>query len=157
MQVQQLSPRLQMSLARLRILLKCLMHTQCFGYNTYCLSPSSPEDFVSCPSECADGACDLISCAFWQAFALVGCLVTGTLARRRRLEVEGLNNRLRQINTELMKRGTVEVSMKEEESLHLFQPTQGGARSPMGGPSNIHRPDRYHRSIGVKHFKQGQA
>ena len=45
-----------------------------------------------------------------QAFALVGCLVTGTLARRRRLEVEGLNNRLRQINTELMKRGTVEVS-----------------------------------------------
>ncbi|CAK0782941.1 hypothetical protein CVIRNUC_006136 [Coccomyxa viridis] len=43
-----------------------------------------------------------------QAFALVGCLVTGTLARRRRLEVEGLNNRLRQINTELMKRGTVE-------------------------------------------------
>ena len=44
-----------------------------------------------------------------QAFALVGCLVTGTLARRRRLEVEGLNNRLRQINAELMKRGTVEV------------------------------------------------
>lgn len=44
-----------------------------------------------------------------QAFALVGCLVTGTLARRRRLEVLGLNSRLRQINTELMKRGTVEV------------------------------------------------
>ena len=53
----------------------------------------------------------MICCAFWQAFALVGCLVTGTLARRRRLEVEGLNNRLRLINTELMKRGTVEVSM----------------------------------------------
>ena len=44
-----------------------------------------------------------------QAFALVGCFVTGTLARRRRLEVEGLNHRLRQINAELMKRGTVEV------------------------------------------------
>lgn len=44
-----------------------------------------------------------------QAFALAGCLVTGTLARRRRLEVEGLNARLRQINSELLKRGTVEV------------------------------------------------
>ncbi len=44
-----------------------------------------------------------------QAFALAGCLVTGTLARRRRLEVEGLNARLRQINAELLKRGTVEV------------------------------------------------
>ena len=56
-----------------------------------------------------------------QAFALVGCLVTGTLARRRRLEVEGLNNRLRQINTELMKRGTVEVSPRPAVS------TQGNA------------------------------
>ncbi len=47
-----------------------------------------------------------------QAVALVGCLVTGTLARRRRLEVEGLNNRLRQITSELLKRGTVEVCCK---------------------------------------------
>ena len=159
-QVQQLSPHLHMSLALLRILLKCLMHTlhtQCFGYSTYCLSPSRPEDFGPCPSECAEGARDLVCCASWQAFALVGCLVTGTLARRRRLEVEGLNNRLRQINTELMKRGTVEVSRKEEESLHLLQPTQGSARSPMGGPANIHRPDRCHRSIGVKHFKRCKA
>lgn len=45
----------------------------------------------------------------WQAFALVGCLVTGTLARRRRIEVEGLNNRLRQINSELLQRSSVEV------------------------------------------------
>ena len=44
-----------------------------------------------------------------QAFALVGCLVTGTLARRRRIEVEGLNNRLRQINSELLQRSSVEV------------------------------------------------
>ena len=54
---------------------------------------------------------DVVSaCLPLQAFALVGCLVTGTLARRRRLEVEGLNGRLRQINAELLKRGTVEVS-----------------------------------------------
>ena len=52
---------------------------------------------------------DNVACGCLQAFALVGCLVTGTLARRRRIEVEGLNNRLRQINGELMKRGTVEV------------------------------------------------
>lgn len=46
----------------------------------------------------------------WQTVALVGCLVTGTLARRRRLEVEGLLTRLRQINSELLKRNTVEVA-----------------------------------------------
>ena len=58
-----------------------------------------------------------------QAFALVGCLVTGTLARRRRLEVEGLNNRLRQINAELMKRGTVEVPcLLAAPALALFLP-----------------------------------
>ena len=46
-----------------------------------------------------------------QAFALIGCLVTGTLARRRRLEVEGLNHRLRQLNAALMIRGSVEVKV----------------------------------------------
>lgn len=36
-----------------------------------------------------------------QAAALIGAVVTGVLARRRREEMEGLNGKLRQINTEL--------------------------------------------------------
>lgn len=39
-----------------------------------------------------------------QGVALVGALVGGTLARKRRLELQGLNVRLRQINSELRKR-----------------------------------------------------
>ena len=44
-----------------------------------------------------------------QAVALLGCLVTGTLARRRRIRVDALNSRLRQINTELRRRTSVEA------------------------------------------------
>ena len=45
-----------------------------------------------------------------QAVALLGCLVTGTLARQRRMKVDALNSRLRQINTELRRRTSVEAS-----------------------------------------------
>jgi hypothetical protein len=44
-----------------------------------------------------------------QAVALVGCLVTGTLARKRRMKVDALNSRLRQINSELRRRTSVEA------------------------------------------------
>ena len=44
-----------------------------------------------------------------QAVALLGCLVTGTLARQRRMKVDALNSRLRQINTELRRRTSVEA------------------------------------------------
>ena len=53
-----------------------------------------------------------------QAVALLGCLVTGTLARQRRMKVDALNSRLRQINTELRRRTSVEACQAQPLCSH---------------------------------------
>lgn len=60
-----------------------------------------------------------------QAVALLGCLVTGTLARQRRMKVDALNSRLRQINTELRRRTSVEACQAQtlrSHPLRCFEP-----------------------------------
>lgn len=46
-----------------------------------------------------------------QSIALGGAIVTGSLARKRRLKLEQLNIKLRQVNAELMKRHSPAVSL----------------------------------------------
>lgn len=46
-----------------------------------------------------------------QAAALIGAVVTGVLARRRRVETQTLNDKLRQINAELRRQREKQVRM----------------------------------------------
>ncbi|KAK9863981.1 hypothetical protein WJX84_011072 [Apatococcus fuscideae] len=52
-----------------------------------------------------------------QAVALVGATVTGSLARRRRLKLEQLNVKLRQVNAQLMKRRAQEEGVEQEAEI----------------------------------------
>ena len=56
-----------------------------------------------------------------QSIALGGAIVTGTLARERRLKLEQLNSKLRQVNSELIKRHSQAVSILQPDSaVHLM-------------------------------------
>ena len=51
-----------------------------------------------------------------QSIALGGAIVTGTLARERRLKLQQLNSKLRQVNSELIKRHSQAVSILQPDS-----------------------------------------
>ncbi|CAL8470685.1 g10227 [Coccomyxa elongata] len=79
-----------------------------------------------------------------QAFALVGCLVTGTLARRRRIEVEGLNNRLRQINSELLQRSSVEeLVCSADEDREAVLAYRNALENALDAPAAAHPVEGY--------------
>lgn len=77
----------------------------------------------------------------FQAAALIGAVVTGVLARRRRTEMQTLNEKLRQINAELRRQREAQESILSAVGLGAAEPagpaaTAGGASSSGPGPGH---------------------
>lgn len=69
-----------------------------------------------------------------QAVALIGAVVTGVLARRRRVEMQGLNTKLRQINSELRRQRDAQDAILA--AISLAATPQAGAESDTGSSSS---------------------
>ncbi|KAK9842212.1 hypothetical protein WJX81_000803 [Elliptochloris bilobata] len=89
-----------------------------------------------------------------QAVALLGCLVTGTLARKRRMKVDALNSRLRQINTELRRRTSLEelvcAADSEVEAVIAYR---NALENALGQPAAAHPVEGY----GASNLSLAQA
>ncbi|KAL4855789.1 Histone-lysine N-methyltransferase 1 [Chlorella vulgaris] len=68
------------------------------------------------------------------AVALIGAVVTGVLARRRRVEMQGLNTKLRQINSELRRQREAQDAILA--AISLAATPQAGAESDAGSSSS---------------------
>ncbi|KAL4419602.1 hypothetical protein ABPG77_001656 [Micractinium sp. CCAP 211/92] len=66
----------------------------------------------------------------FQGAALIGAVVTGVLARRRRTEMQALNEKLRQINAELRRQREAQESILSAVGLGAAEPT--GPAAPAG-------------------------
>ncbi|KAK9829474.1 hypothetical protein WJX72_006078 [[Myrmecia] bisecta] len=105
----------------------------------------APAPQVQQPSLKPNAPGTLFLLVFIQAIALVGAFVTGMLARKRRLELEGLNKQLRMINTELRRRRADEdaVVCSTDPEVEALKAYRTALQQSLEAPSAAHPIESY--------------